>query len=1235
MTLFEDGATSMSNRPHSPNDSEFRGTERFSVLRRLGAGAFGSVYEVKDRELQASVALKLLTELTPEAVLRFKQEFRSLVKLRHSNLVRLHELFCEDSRWFFTMELVEGQDFLQYLRPEGHPCNSTSLRATFSQFIAGVEALHKSGFLHCDLKPGNVLVDSSGRVVILDFGFVRRLNSPHWDESARLVGTPEYMSPEQYINKDVTEASDWYAAGVMMFQALTGKLPHPESGPTAWYAKTGPLEQQPRDIDPAIPEDLNLICCRLINSVPAKRPDGAELAKLFPVPPNQKNSITIDSKSPDYFVGRLDSLKALTAAFDENRQGNNRVVLIAGRSGIGKSALVRQFLSQISASHPNLLTFQGTCYEFETVPYKGVDTLIDQLGQFLQRLPAKEIEELLPPDASLLPKLFPVLGRIDLIANPQVPPTAVPDQQELRHRTFAALRELIARVAKQRPVVIWIDDLQWGDRDTISLLTDLCTPPQSPMMLLILSYRDEQLDSNRTLQYLQQMLLVSPVVSANTRQLILETLTPDQSRELLKELLGTDSREGFVDTILSEARGHPLFLHLLAGDAGVLGRSPSSKNMDLTTVVDRRIQSLPLLSREMAELISLAVQPLTLPMLFAMVSEKNSEERSHCLDLLIEKKIVRLSEIAERRRVEPFHDQIREAVAKLMSSDQRRVRHATLANSLNSQPDVEPQVLVKHYLESGNTSGAYAAAIEGARVAEQQLAFDRAAAFYQAAIGMEALPQVERSRIQELLGDALSKAGRGRDAAYAYLEAARSVGKTEQIELSRLAADQLMRAGYVVEGLKTMNELSDSVGVRIIRKRKTLLAQILLYRVRTRFRLLRGVPQPLSTPDPNGLRRLEVLRTGAVILNIADPVLAAYFQVQHIYEAFRVRDPKHLALAVGLEAAVRAATGTRNPQSSFALLAQAEQRANTIGDPNLIGYVYLFRSYVDYLLGLVPQGREDSLRAIAFLRDHCRGVAWELTAGYVLLFWFSCWGGRVAEVKSLLPSLLKEGAARGDVNVEVSLRLLSYVHYAYLSADQPDDCLAECKNALDRWPKEDFHLQHYGALFVQAETFLYLGRYDEAFQTLLASWNKMSKSFILRWQILTLMALFLRGRVALACWLDDKSEHLRTDVVKQIRKLGKVSSDWSLPMANVLRAGLLAGGGRRVEASNLLEMASSQFGNIGLRAYSAAALHVCGALAGGMVGREKIDSASTFMKLEEVRCPDKFIRMLLPGNWNS
>src|ERR1700680_4500373 len=109
---------------------------------------------------------------------------------------------------------------------------------------------------------------------------------------------------------------------------------------------------------------------------------------------------------------------------------------------------------------------------------------------------------------------------------------------------------------------------------------------------------------------------------------------------------------------------------------------------------------------------------------------------------------------------------------------------------------------------------------------------------------MENLPAVDRSRMHELLGNALSGAGRGRDAAYAYLEAATSTDKDGQIEMRRLAADQLMRSGYVVEALKIIGDLSDSVGVRMVKGRYRILTNILVHRLRTRMRLLLGVPAP-------------------------------------------------------------------------------------------------------------------------------------------------------------------------------------------------------------------------------------------------------------------------------------------------------------------------------------------------------------------------------------------------------
>jgi hypothetical protein len=128
------------------------------------------------------------------------------------------------------------------------------------------------------------------------------------------------------------------------------------------------------------------------------------------------------------------------------------------------------------------------------------------------------------------------------------------------------------------------------------------------------------------------------------------------------------------------------------------------------------------------------------------------------------------------------------------------------------------------------------------------------------------------------------------------------------------------------------------------------------------------------------------------VLNIVDPVAANYFQVKYVAEALRCREAMHLSIAHAIEAGIRAAPGT--------------------GNPNIKGSVYLCRAYVDYLLMLIPEGIRDGSQAIEFLRAQCTGVAWELTAAYVLLFWFKCWAGKVAEVGDLLPQLLKEGAAR-------------------------------------------------------------------------------------------------------------------------------------------------------------------------------------------------------------------------------
>jgi serine/threonine protein kinase len=195
--------------------NDFPDTGRFQILKRLGSGGMGVVYEALDRVRGEAVALKTLRWPDGATIYRFKKEFRTLADIAHTNLVALYELFGERDQWYFTMELVPGVEFTEHVRPHG--LDVTRLRPALAQVAEGLVAVHRAGKLHRDLKPSNVKVTPQGRVVILDFGIsadalaVRNSGPPRTIEDG-VWGTVAYMAPEQ-IDGHPAVASDWYALG--------------------------------------------------------------------------------------------------------------------------------------------------------------------------------------------------------------------------------------------------------------------------------------------------------------------------------------------------------------------------------------------------------------------------------------------------------------------------------------------------------------------------------------------------------------------------------------------------------------------------------------------------------------------------------------------------------------------------------------------------------------------------------------------------------------------------------------------------------------------------------------------------------------------------------------------------------------------------------------------------------------------------------------------------------------
>lgn len=765
---------------------------RFELHAILGQGGMGVVYDAYDREREMRVALKRLRNVDAASVYRFKREFRALRDLSHPNIIDLYELMAEGDDWYLTMEHIDGENLIAYVRagrtfepprsdvsvhepldtetaetrtieselargrtagmdnpvlvgrpkipdqprPVHEIVDLVRLRSCLEQLAHALYALHSAGMVHRDLKPSNVFVTREGRTVLMDFGVVtHRLRSRNTPDAQQIVGTPAFMAPEQIRGHAATAAADWYAFGVLMYLALAGQLPYVGPLPQMLRAKVElPPHALAHFVD-GVPADLEELCMRLMARAPEERPRGQEILDMLGVR-TQHAVFSGDSTfhGSNIFIGRTDELATLHSAYQRALEGSTTCVIVEAPSGMGKTSLLERFLEELAdpgQEIPHPLVLKGRCQENENLSYKAFDGVIDALSNHLLSLADGKREALTPPGVHALTRIFPVLQRI-----PGWTDTASLDDlspADRRVQAVDALRGLLDRMAESHPVILRIDDIHWADRDSVRLLLDVLEPPVPKRLLLLCAMRSDTHDDSSKND-------ISAMVAALEERSVAQRITlgplrENEQRALIRALaLQRGMLEEPTEFLWYEAEGHPMLLAELVWYAMEAPEElPRAAGLGLEDVMYRRVARLPESARVLLEILAVAGEPLPLFVL-ADAGRIPSIERERGMAILRITHLTRtVRKHGNRRWLDVYHDKVRETVLSYMTGARSRSVHRALARAMEHWPEAKDSSLARHWLASGDTRRAVRYLVTAAQRAMSSLAVEHAAQLFRAA----------------------------------------------------------------------------------------------------------------------------------------------------------------------------------------------------------------------------------------------------------------------------------------------------------------------------------------------------------------------------------------------------------------------------------------------------------------------------------------------------------------------
>ncbi|HRC54483.1 MAG TPA: AAA family ATPase, partial [Kofleriaceae bacterium] len=1049
----------------------------------------------------------------------------------------------------------------------------------------------------------------------------------HAEDEGNIVGTVAYMAPEQSAGETTLGAAvDWYALGAVIFHALTGHLPFEGATTRVMLEKQQMTARRASRLATGIPEDLDQLCADLLELDPRKRPTGADMLRRLGLRGDSARmaNMSISRESP--FAGRDAELTLLDQALAPITKKRASVATVRAASGLGKTSLVARFFERVRASHSDALLLRGRCLDRENIPYKAIDHLIDALSDWLIRLSAAEATALLPEDACLLPTLFPVLDRVQAIANAPLT-RQLADPQVRRTHAFEALRGMLQRLGESRTVVLFLDDMQWVDRDTLALLADLMRAPDPPPILLVLASRVE---GSETMLDLVQRMDVDPV------HIELAPLSPEAATSLALAQLGDHSTPELISRVVTEADGSPLFLmelipYLQAGEEHN-GDLEAIAGRGLDAMLSDRIDQLGEPARLLAEIVAVSGEPLS-PKMLALASGLEGET-SRLLAALSAQRLVRNSGVRGEDVVEVFHARVRKALLTGMPEDRRAGHHRALATAWSGNRGTAEQ-LARHWYGAGDLEHAVAHARRAGDEAAAKLDFDLSARWYGIALQSERWTEQERRLLRTLLADVLANAGQPQKAANAYLEATRGADAATTLELRRRAAAALLQSGHVEEGLALTKEVLAAVGLQMAKTPRRALVSMLLRRGWLRLRGLGFRKRALAQISQTELTRVDVSEGVSFGLALVDTFRSMDFATRFLISALRLGEPWRVSRALALEIDFLAATAKR--RRSLRLLAQLDQLTSTLDNPAAKPQLTTTRAFIEFFIhNRFRPAFEQFTEAIASYRAVVGRAGFELDTVSMFCCWSLYYQGNFGELSRRVPAMVEAAVRNGNRYAAVTLRCAFPV--AWLARLEPDQIETEIATALASWPSpdQDYQVQHMLALCSRVDLALYRGRPEDVTDIIDREWGPIRRALLDRppLQALLLRSTFARQALACAAKAAPGSLRCQTALGRAKEHVSKLRAA-KLPLTGLCASmfeGVIAEIERRpADAIALYKKVLPGFESCDTHLFANAVRYRLGRVEGSYQGSSSQAQTLAWLNMHKVRKPEALLSMLLPG----